>query len=199
MVHSNLAETLIALLMYALQIVYKLWSNLSDSSAEHWIQQSCGLTVVKACTCHLYPSSFPRRHGHIFIPAWEYQEPFKQTVTALMSITVWSLYSPEAFSLSQYSCWKRNLPLGLLGESWTYTSRTTPQKLLVSHPLSSFRVQQLKSFLEDLVTMGIDKCRNRELFLCPVLFWQRYRSTFPVQDDPVHFERITVSAEDYAD
>ena len=47
--------------------------------------------------------------------------------------------------------------------------------------------------------MGIDKCRNRKLVLCSMLFWQKYRSTFPVQDDPVHFERITLSVDDYAD
>ena len=47
--------------------------------------------------------------------------------------------------------------------------------------------------------MGIDKCRNRKLGLCPMLFWQKYMSTFPVQDDPVHFERSTLSVDDYAD
>ena len=49
------------------------------------------------------------------------------------------------------------------------------------------------------MTMGIDKCRNRKLVLCPVLFWQKYRSNFPVHDGPVHFERITLSVEEYAD
>ena len=47
--------------------------------------------------------------------------------------------------------------------------------------------------------MGIDECRNRKFVLCPVLFWQKYRSPFPVQDGPVHFESITLSVEDYAD
>ena len=28
----------------------------------------------------------------------------------------------------------------------------------------------LKTYLKDLVTMGIDKCRNRKLILCPRLF-----------------------------
>ena len=46
--------------------------------------------------------------------------------------------------------------------------------------------------------MGIDKCRNRKFVLCPLLFQQKYRSAFPVQDDQVHFERITLSVEDYA-
>ena len=115
-----------------------------------------------------------------------------------MSSTVRSLYSPTAFKQVQYSCWKRYPPLGLLGEIYKYNKPDYPPGI-VSHPLSSFRVQQLKPFLEDLVTMGIDKCRNRKLVLCPVLFWQKYRSTFLVQDDPVHFERIALSVDDYAD
>ena len=45
------------------------------------------------------------------------------------------------------------------------------------------------------MTMGIDKCRNRKLVLCPLLFWQKYRSAFPVQDDQVHFERTPLSVE----
>ena len=138
------------------------------------------------------------RHGHIFIPSWEYQGPFEQTMTAIMSSIVKSLYSPTAFKRAQYSCWKRYLPLGLLGEVYKYDKPDYPPEV-TSHPLSSFRVRQLKTFLEDLVMMGIDKCRNRKRILCPVLFWQKYRSTFPVQDDPVHFERITLSVDDYAD
>ena len=98
-----------------------------------------------------------------------------------MSSTVRSLYSPTAFEQAQYSCWKRYLPLGLLGEIFKYDMPYYPPEV-ASHPLSSFRVRQLKTYLEDLVTMGIDKCRNRKLVLCPMLFWQKYRSTFPVQD-----------------
>ena len=46
--------------------------------------------------------------------------------------------------------------------------------------------------------MGIDKCRNRKLILCPRLFSRRYRATFPVQDDPVHFVRISLSIKEYS-
>ena len=66
-----------------------------------------------------------------------------------------------------------------------------------SHPLSSLRVQNLKTYLKDLVTMGIDKYRNRKPILCPRRFAKRYRSTFPVQDDPVHFVRISLSIDEY--
>ena len=195
MVHSNLTDNLVAPLMYALRIVEQSEQQLGRAldTTKLWINSG-----QESCTCHLYPSSWPRRHGHIFIPSWEYQGPFKQTMTAIMSSTVRSLYSPTAFEQAQYSCWKRYLPLGLLGEIFKYDMPYYPPEV-ASHPLSSFRVRQLKTYLEDLVTMGIDKCRNRKLVLCPMLFWQKYRSTFPVQDDPVHFERITLSVDDYAD
>ena len=195
MVHSNLTDNLVAPLMYALRIVEQSEQQLGRAldTTKLWINSG-----QESCTCHLYPSSWPRRHGHIFIPSWEYQGPFKQTMTAIMSSTVRSLYSPTAFEQAQYSCWKRYLPLGLLGEIFKYDKPYYPPEI-ASHPLSSFRVRQLKTYLEDLVTMGIDKCRNRKLVLCPMLFWQKYRSTFPVQDDPVHFERITLSVDDYAD
>ena len=195
MVHSNLTDNLVAPLMYALRIVEQSEQQLGRAldTTKLWINSG-----QESCTCHLYPSSWPRRHGHIFIPSWEYQGPFKQTMTAIMSSTVRPLYSPTAFEQAQYSCWKRYLPLGLLGEIFKYDMPYYPPEV-ASHPLSSFRVRQLKTYLEDLVTMGIDKCRNRKLVLCPMLFWQKYRSTFPVQDDPVHFERITLSVDDYAD
>ena len=59
-------------------------------------------------------------------------------------------------------------------------------------------MQKLKTYWEDLVTMGIGKCRNRKLILCPRLFSRRHRVTFPVQDDPVHFVRISLSIKEYA-
>ena len=59
-------------------------------------------------------------------------------------------------------------------------------------------MQKLKTYVENLVTMGIDKCRNRKLVLCPRLFSRRYRATFPVQDDPVHFVRISLSIKEYS-
>ena len=46
--------------------------------------------------------------------------------------------------------------------------------------------------------MGIGKCRNRKLILCPRLFSRRYRATFPVQDVPVHFVRISLSIKEYS-
>ena len=59
-------------------------------------------------------------------------------------------------------------------------------------------MQELKIYLEDLVTTGIGKCKNRKLILCPRLFSRRYRATFPVQDDPVHFVRISFSIKEYS-
>ena len=52
--------------------------------------------------------------------------------------------------------------------------------------------------MEDLVIMGIDNGRNRKLVLCPRLFSRRYEATFPVQDDPVHFVRISLTIKEYS-
>ena len=73
MEHSNLAETLVAPLMYALQIVEHSERQLGRAldTTKLWINSG-----KESCTYHLYPSSFPRRHGHIFIPSWEYSDAF---------------------------------------------------------------------------------------------------------------------------
>ena len=64
-------------------------------------------------------------------------------------------------------------------------------------------MQKLKTHLQDLpaddlVTMGIAKCRNRKRILYPRRFSRRYRATFPVQDVPVHFVRISLSIKEYS-
>ena len=106
MVNSNLTETLVAPLMYALRTVEQPERQLGRAldTTKLWIHSG-----KEACTksCHLYPPSFPRRHGLVFIPSWEYQGPFKTTMTALMASKGRSMYSPEAFELAQFSCWQR--------------------------------------------------------------------------------------------
>ena len=32
------------------------------------------------CNCHLYPAEWPCRHGHIFVPSWQYEGPCSHTV-----------------------------------------------------------------------------------------------------------------------
>lgn len=59
-------------------------------------------------------------------------------------------------------------------------------------------VQALKAYLADLVTMGIDKCKGRKLFVCPALFMMMYLATFNVSEDEVHFAYIDLSEEEYA-
>ena len=71
---------------------------------------------------------------------------------------------PRSYQLSsclahvQYSGWKQYLPLCLLGGMTLYKyDKPDYFPEIASHPLSSFRVRQLEIFLEELVTMGIDK------------------------------------------
>ena len=85
MVHSNLSADLVAPLMYALRVVQQAERKLGAvlDTTKHWINRG-----DSSCNCH--PSDFPRRHGHIFVPSWEYKGPYKRTVTALMSSRVLS-------------------------------------------------------------------------------------------------------------
>ena len=71
-IHSNLADTLVAPLMYALPIVEQSERQLSRAldTTKLWINSG-----KESRICHLYPSSFPMRHGHIFIPLWECTGP----------------------------------------------------------------------------------------------------------------------------
>ena len=73
----------------------------------------------------------------------------------------------------------------------------TPPATKVKHHLSrspvalrQCHVATLAKYLKHLVVMGIDKCRNTKLFLCPVLFEKLYSATFPVASDTVHFDCI---------
>ena len=139
--------------MYALRVAQQAERKLVDAldTTKHWINSG-----DSSCNCHLYPSDFPRRHGHIFVPSWEY----KRTVTALMSSPILSRYNTGAFELAVLQCWKRYLPQGLLCKIYKYDTPTRPPTD-ACHPLSSLRVKKLQTYLEDLVVMGIDKCRNR--------------------------------------
>ena len=48
-------------------------------TTKHWIQ-----TMYRAplpCNRHLYPAEWPRRHGHIFDPSWQYEGLCSHTLT----------------------------------------------------------------------------------------------------------------------
>ena len=119
--------------MYALRVVQQAEMKLGDvlDTTKHWINSG-----DSSCNCHLYPSDFPRRHGHIFVPSWEYKGPYKRTVTALMSSPILSRYMPGAFELAVLQCWKRYLPQDLLCKMHKYDTPTRPPTD-VRHPLSS--------------------------------------------------------------
>jgi hypothetical protein len=62
MAHSTLSADLVAPLMYALRVVQQAERKLGDvlDTTKHWINSG-----DSSCNWHLYPSDFPRRHGHI--------------------------------------------------------------------------------------------------------------------------------------
>ena len=131
MVASNLSANLVAPLMYALRVAEQAEKKLGSvlDTTKQWIRSG-----DNTCNCHLYPSSFPRRHGHIVVPSWEYRRPYKHTVTALMASVVQPHNSPAAFELAVLQCWKRHLPQSLLVRVHTYDSPVHPPTITLSPP-----------------------------------------------------------------
>ena len=145
--------------MYALRIVEpperqlsraldttKLWVNSDNCARSHALATSTPLASHGGMCISLFP------HGST--------EDHSNRLCQLSCLAQFGPYTPcnsgslEAFTLAQYSCWKRDLPRGLLGEIYRYIKPNYPSET-ASHNLCSLRVRQLSPFLEDLVTMRI--------------------------------------------
>lgn len=74
---------------------------------------------------------------------------------------------------------------------------TKVEHYLSSSPVALRNVGALAKYLKHLVIMGIGNCRNRKLFLCPVLFEKLYSATFPVASNTVYFECIDLNVRKY--
>ena len=191
--NSLLQSIMVSAMMWNFSVVYAAQQTVGQllDSTKQWEPGS----EVHKCYCHKYPASWPRRHGHIFIPSWLYTGPFKDTIRSLACCVVNSSYSPSALRSAIASFWNRYFPSGLMGEFEVPQRRE--HSASSSSPLSHSMVMAALYFLRYLVIMGIDKCRQRKLLLCPALYDQYYRATFPVESDSVHFSMIPLSVKAY--
>ena len=95
------------------------------------------------------------------------------------------------------SSWKRYLPEALLPDTFFYHPPAEKPTYSRSTDISYDMVRRCKVFLQELVTMGIDKCVGRKLILCPKLFEWYYDRTFPVLTDREHFAPVETPLKDY--
>ena len=185
---------MVSSMMWSFSVAYAAQQTIGQllDSTKAWVPSE----VPWQCNCHMYPKEWPRRHGHIFIPSWEYQGAFEQTVHCLASCVVSDTYQPWALRAALKHWWNRYLPAGLLGEFQVPPrAEHSPSS---SSPLSRTVVKALVHYLRKLVVMGIDKCKQRKLILCPALYDKYYRQTFPVQSDSDHFHPISMSVNKYS-
>lgn len=196
---SFLDNAIVVAMMWNIRIAYQRERTLGSLiiNAKLWIKLRQDNKIIKAelpCSCKLYPNSWPRRHRHIFYPSWEYKGPFFTTIRQLMPSKVKSQYDPTSLRKTLRKFWCKHLPAALqISCEVPEQNKYTPS----IGPLSYTSVKNASSYLEDLVTMGIDKCTGRALILCPVLFDKIYSATFPVETDTVHFERVNLSPRAY--
>ena len=184
---SMLPTRLSTAMMWSFTVVYqqpRLFGANFDTT-KHWTPG----THPWACQCHRYPASWPRRHGHIFIPSFRYRGRYKRTVQSLATGVITTPYDHKALAKAIKEFWFRYLPSGLC--PGVKVPLPDPNKPQARSYLSADTVRELKHYMQYLTVMGIDKCRNRKLILCPALYDRYYRATFPVETDSVHFVAIS--------
>jgi hypothetical protein len=195
MFSSSYLDSPIAMsLMWTLSIVYQATQCLGTAldSTKEWIRRIEGGKLP--CKCHLYPHHWPRRHGHLFIPSWAYEGPYKVTMQGVMQAQIREQYNPCDLRKTLATFWKKYLPDQLMGEIRVPECAGVKQ----AGPYSMGEVKKLRTYLQELVVMGIDKCKGRKLILCPALFAKRYGVTFPVRTDTVHFEIVNHTTDSYS-
>lgn len=188
--HSYLLPELQTALMWDLSIVYERSKSLGDilDTTKRWINSG-----DRTCNCHLYPADWPRRHGHICLPSWQYTGLLESIATTGMSASVKAHFRKPILKATLLRFWYSYFPYGLLG-----TLPEMPDSAPRESYLDLVWVKCLAHYLRHLVTMGVDKCRSRKLFVCPALFWRMYDATFDCSTNIVHFAIINLTLMDYA-
>ena len=76
--HSDIYKSMIPRLMQNTRVVLQNRPKLGEMlrSTKYWIQQLDTGEELK-CRCKEYSIfGFPMRHGHIFVPSWQYDGPY---------------------------------------------------------------------------------------------------------------------------
>ena len=110
---SFLHRQLVASVMWSLSIVYTAAPTVGSvlDNTKQYIEILSGNEPV--CQCDKYPSSWPRRHGHICMPSWSYTGKYKSAARAVMTRHVKSGFDPEALTTALRTFWMRYFPSGL--------------------------------------------------------------------------------------
>ena len=159
-------------ILRTVRVVQETPKSLGDTldTTKFWVK-SMSRGIKLPCTCHLFKNhNFPTRHDHIFIPSWEYDGKFKNTIRAVMTSKVIGRRDQGVILAAIKSSWKRYLPEALLPDTFLCQPPAEKPTYSRSTDISYVMVRRCKAFLQELVTMGVDKCVGRKLILCPKSF-----------------------------
>ena len=183
---SHMPRQLAMAEIWDMRVVYTARQTLGETlgTTKQWLRKG---RHSASCMCHLYSADWPRRHGHICVPSWNYTGPFQDTMRSLMTCKVIPSYDSQALYKALVQFWMKRYPSALLKTVPTYLASEPAQ---IDSPLTYFKVSLLLGYLRNLVTMGIDKCKGRVVLVCPVLLWKLFDSAFPVESDVEHFADV---------
>ena len=106
--------------------------------------------------CDMYPE-MAKRHGHVFVPSWEYKGYGEEVVSVSMNTSVLRHRAPDELRNVVRKCLLQWVPSGLLlcavapGPDYEYESTMEGR-------FSWDNVHQVKSRLRHLTITTIDKC-----------------------------------------
>ena len=155
----------------------------------HKLAEKLAKGGTAVCGCANFPH-LPRRHGHVFCPSWEYTGPHQETVRVAMSSHIPDEPDEEGLLAELRLLWLRCLPtwsvpfffvLNKTKEDW--------RRKATGSAYSARAVRRTKKFLAPLVVTAVDKCAQGLLLQCPLLYEEKYKTTFCEELDPVHFSK----------
>ena len=145
------------------------------------------------CVCHQYPH-LPKRHGHVYVPSWEYSGFGERLVRCNMKSRARRVKSSWRVKLSIRKWWAKSLPKSLFPNVPCCLDDDTPKDPdSIFHP---HYIREVLGHLKHLAIVGIDKCLGRSLLCCPVLFQKFYVETFPLLTDDDHFTPCNLNVRD---
>lgn len=112
------------------------------------------------CTCHLYPG-LPKRHGHVYVPSWQYEGVGEEVVNSNMKSRVFRTKSGWQAKMEIKKWWGRSLPSSIYPDVYCFQPDS-----MTGDPDNMFQATTVRAaarHLKDLAVVGVDKCMGRSL------------------------------------
>ena len=117
---------------------------------------------IQCCCNRPEYAGLPRRHGHIFVPSWEYTGPHEATINGSSKTLLHPNKRHRDLSTAVWAFWMHYLPSSLLPDAVRGTESLNEAEW-GSPAFRAGEVYRTKRFLRHLAVLPIDKCQHRML------------------------------------